>query len=218
MSLSDELRQSVGPIWEKTVTHPFVIELGDGTLPEEKFSVYFQQDSLFVKDLVALMCGGIVKAPDFASSSLLAARVHGALDDEDGLFERFFRDTGLSPDQVRDIKHLPTSFAYSSFLRGIAREGTFHEIITAFLGVEWPYLEWGKRLAAQGKRPANKYYQTWIDVHAAKELEDFVDWMRSVLDNATVGHTNRLKEIFLTVLRYEYLFWEMAYTGERWPE
>ena len=49
MSLSEELRESVGPLWEKTVSHPFVIELGDGTLPTEKWRVYFQQDHLFLK-------------------------------------------------------------------------------------------------------------------------------------------------------------------------
>ena len=68
MSLSEDLQKSVGPLWEKTVTHPFVIELGDGTLPEEKFNVYFQQDHLFLRVWIALMCGGVTKAPDFASA------------------------------------------------------------------------------------------------------------------------------------------------------
>jgi len=218
MSLSEDLQKSVGPLWEKTVTHPFVIELGDGTLPWEKFNVYFQQDHLFLKDWIALMCGGIVRAPDFDSARPLASFVHGALSGEEGLFQQFFRDTGLSKEEVRDLKYLPTSFAYSGFLRRMAGEGTFHETITTLLGIEWPYLEWAKRLTTAGKRPRNKYYRTWIDIHAGKELDDFVSWMRNVLDSAAVADVDRLKEIFLSTLRYEYLFWEMAYRGERWPE
>ena len=27
------------PLWENTVTHPFVIELGEGSLPQEKFNL-----------------------------------------------------------------------------------------------------------------------------------------------------------------------------------
>ena len=39
MGLSQELRSSVGLLWENTVTHPFVIELGEGSLPREKFNL-----------------------------------------------------------------------------------------------------------------------------------------------------------------------------------
>lgn len=218
MSLSDDLRQSVGPLWEKTVNHPFVEELGEGTLPGDVFEVYFRQDHLFIKDWIALMCAGVMKAPDFDHARPLAAFIHIALGGEEGLFQEYFKERGLSAEDVRSLQHLPTGMAYSSFLRRIAAEGSFHEIITTLLSIEWPYLEWGQRLDAAGKRPGNKYYQMWIDLHGAKELEEFVAWMRRTLDNATVGHVSRMKQIFLTTLRYEYLFWEMAYHGEAWPE
>ena len=218
MSLTEDLKQSVGPLWERTVTHPFVIELGEGTLPSEKFSVYFQQDHLFLRDWIALMCSGVIKAPDFASARPLAAFIHLALGGEEGLFQQYFRDTGLSPQQVNALKHLPTSLSYSGFLRNVSTNGSFIEIITTLLAIEWPYLDWAKRLTDAGRSPDNKYYQTWIDIHAGKELDDFVGWMRSVLDNARVDSTDTLKELFLTTVRYEYLFWEMAYKGEEWPE
>ena len=218
MSLSEELHESVGPLWKKTVTHPFVIELGDGTLPEGKFDIYFRQDHLFLRDWIALMCGGVITAPDFASARPLAAFVHLALGGEESLFQQYFLDTGLTQQEIKGIKHLPTSFAYSGFLRNVASDGTFLEIVTTLLAIEWPYVDWAKRLAAAGKHPANRYYQTWIDIHAGKELEEFVGWMRSVLDATEVRSADHLKELFLSTVRYEYLFWEMAYTGESWPE
>ena len=218
MSLSEELRESVGPLWEKTVSHPFVMELGDGTLPAEKWRVYFQQDHLFLKHWIALMSAGVVKAPDFAHARPLAAFIHGALQGEEGLFQTYFREEGLSQEEVKGLKHLPTASGQGSFLRRQATEGSFAEIITVLLGIEWPYLEWAQRLAAAGKRPENKYYQTWIDIHVSKEMEDFVTWMRGVVDNSQIFHTERLKELFLATIRYEYMFWEMAYRGERWPE
>lgn len=218
MSLTEDLRKSVGPLWEKTTAHPFVIELGDGTLPRQKFNVYFQQDHLFLKDWIALMSSGVVNAPDFSAARPLAAFIHLALQGEEGLFQEYFKDVGLSQDEIAVLQHLPTTFAYSSFLRRVASEGNCLEIITVLLGIEWPYLEWGKQLASEGKHPQDRYYQAWIDIHAGKELDDFVTWMRDVLDAATVPDVPRLKEIFLTTLRYEYLFWEMAYTGESWPQ
>ena len=217
MAFSEELRRSVGPLWEKTVTHPFVVELGDGTLPQKKFDLYFQQDYLFLRDLVSLVCGGIVKAPDFASARPLAAFVHALLVGEESLFQQYFRDAGLSQEAVGGLKYLPTSLAYSSFLGRVASEGTFHEIVTTLLGIEWPYLDWAQRLAAANKRPENRYYQLWIDIHVSKDLEELVFWLQGVLDGAALEDGAGLNGLFLSALRYEYLFWEMAYKGEEWP-
>lgn len=218
MRLSEDLKQSVEPLWEKTVTHPVVIKLGNCTLAAEKFSVYFQLDHLFLRDCIALMCSGVLKAPDFASAHPLAAFIHLPLSGEEGLFQQYFRDTGRSQQQINGLKHLPTPLGYSEFLRNVSTNGSFIEIITPLLAIEWPYLDWAKRLGAAGKSPANKYYPTWIDIHAGKELDDFVSWMLSVLDIAIVDSTDVLKELFLTTVRYEYLFWEIAYRGEKWPE
>ena len=217
MSLTDELRSSVGPLWEKTVTHPFVIELGDGTLSPDVFDIYFQQDHLFIRDWIALMCAGVAKAPDFHAARPLAAFIHLALGGEEGLFQEYFLEKGLSDEEVKSLEYLPTMLGYGNFLRKIASEGGYCEIVTTLLGIEWPYLEWGQQLAAQGKHPDNKYYQTWINLHAGPDLEGFVTWMRNTLDAATISDTKPLRDIFLTTLRYEYLFWEMAYRGERWP-
>ena len=216
MALSDDLRSSVGDLWERTVTHPFVLELGDGTLSDDKWRVYFQQDYLFLNDWIALMCGGVVKAPDFDLARPLAAFVHGALGAEEGMFRDYFREKGLSAEQVADLEYLPTMHAYSGFLRRVARDGSFHEIITTLLGIEWPYVDWAQRLEAAGKRPDNKYYQLWIDIHAGKELGDFVAWLRRTLDSSGIGIAS-LEKLFLTTVRYEYMFWEMAYKGEAWP-
>ena len=164
------------------------------------------------------MCGGIVKAPDFDHARPLAAFIHGALGAEEGMFQDYFRERGLSASDVGELRHLPTSHAQSGFLREVARDGSFPEIITTLLGIEWPYVDWARRLAAAGKRPGNRYYQLWIDIHAGRELGDFVAWMRRVLDGAGIGHVAHLQRTFLTTLRYEYMFWDMAYTGEAWPK
>ena len=218
MALSDDLRSSVGGLWERTVTHPFVVELGEGTLPADKWDVYFRQDYLFLKPWIALMCAGVVKAPDFDHARPLAAFIHGALGAEEGMFRDYLREQGVSAEEIADLRYLPTSHAQNGFLRQVAQEGSFHEILTTLLGIEWPYLDWAQRLASVGKRPANRYYQLWIDIHAGDELAGFVAWMRGVLDNARVGRVAHLERAFLTTLRYEYLFWEMAYKGEAWPE
>ena len=90
MSLSDDLRVRVGPLWEQVVRHPFVIELGDGTLPAEKFRVYFEQDYLFLKDWVKLLGLGVAKSPDFDSARSICAFLNGGLIGEEACSVRSF--------------------------------------------------------------------------------------------------------------------------------
>ena len=92
-----------------------------------------------------------------------------------------------APAHHHGLQRLPEAYRH---------RGQLHEIVTVLPGIEWPYLEWGQRLEAAGKRPGNKYYQIWIDLHAGKDLEEFASWMRRTLDNATVGHVSGLKQIF----------------------
>ena len=49
---------------------------------------------------------------------------------------------------------------------------------------------------------------------------DVVGWLQSVVDSSapTPEQQEKLQEIFLGVLRYEYQFFDMAYRGEKWPE
>ena len=52
MSLTQDLRNKHADLWEKVVSHPFIMEMGDGTLSIERSTNYFLQDYVFVKDLV----------------------------------------------------------------------------------------------------------------------------------------------------------------------
>ena len=220
MALSDDLRAGVGPVWERVVTHSFVIELGDNILPQETFDRYFDQDYLFLRDWAIMLSLATAKAPDFDAARQLVGFLHLGLGGEEGLFQQAFRERGLSREDVANLEYRPTTFHYSGYIRKIAYEGSFLDVIALLLAVEWPYMDWAQRLDAAGKRPANHYYQTWISLHTGQEMTGFVAWLRQTVDAAPVSGLDRarLQGIFKDVLRYEYMFWEMAYLAEEWPD
>ena len=43
-SFTETIRQECSAIWSAQMTHPFVVALADGTLPQETFQFYILQD------------------------------------------------------------------------------------------------------------------------------------------------------------------------------
>lgn len=50
-------RPDVAPVWETFVNHPFVLAMGDGTLPVESFKGYLIQDYLYLVSCVLFRLG-----------------------------------------------------------------------------------------------------------------------------------------------------------------
>jgi len=220
LGLSDELWAGVESIWETVVTHGSVTEMADGFLDRERFHVYFDQDYPFLRDWAIPLSLATAKAPDFDAAREIVGFLHLGLGGEEGLFQEAFRERGISRKAVAGLQYLPTTQNYSGYLRTLAYEGTFTEVVATLLAVEWPYLDWAQRAEETGRKPGGRYYQTWIDIHTSPGMSRFVSWLRSLVDESapTAVQQDRLQEIFRDVLRYEYQFFEMAYRGESWPQ
>lgn len=218
MPITQRLRVKHSSLWERMVTHPFVIEMGDGTLQPEKFQRYFLQDYVFVVDLVAMVAQGIAKAPTFEAANVLNKFLAGIINPENDLFMRAFDEFGVTEEEYSHASALPTTQALGDFLVRTGLEGTFEDIAAILYVTEGTYLDWGTRLIEAGKRPENPIYREWIELHGPAVLGDLAAWLGGYLDNADLsGREDRIERTFVTTLRYEYLFWKMAYDGEEWP-
>ena len=155
MTLTQELRHKYHDLWEKMVTHPFVLEMGDGTLPVEKFRSYFSQDYVFVSDLVSLTALGMSKAPDFAAAGMLNQFLTGILNPENDLFVRALRELDASEEELTAAVASPVTQGFVDFLTRVGHEGTFDEIVTVLYVTEGTYLDWATRLIDAGRVPDN---------------------------------------------------------------
>jgi thiaminase/transcriptional activator TenA len=145
--------------------------------------------------------------------------LEGILDPENDLFLRAFRQLGAAEEEYSAARALPTTQALGDFMMRVALEGSFEDILTVLYVTEGTYLDWGTRLLKAGKKPDNPIYREWIELHGPTVLGELVAWTREHLDGADLNDTrDRTESIFVTALRYEYLFWEAAYHGESWPE
>ena len=220
-SFTRDLRDRHRRAWERVVVHPFVLELGDGTLPLERFRFYFVQDYIFVKDLVAVMGMAIAKSPDLGAASAPINRfLGGVLNPENDLFLRALRALDATAEELTASVASPATQGFCDFVTRVGHEGTFDEIITVLYVTEGTYLEWARRLIEAGRVPDDGFYREWIDLHGPAALGEIVDWMGSHLDSIAPGDRSRRTDwLVRTALAYELMFWEQAHTGagSEWP-
>ena len=79
MKLSERIRARAEKLWPRYLSHPFVTEMADGTLPEEKFRYYMLQDYLYLQDYVKIFAAIIQKADDFEQLRFLSGEMENTI-------------------------------------------------------------------------------------------------------------------------------------------
>jgi len=216
---TDELRQFASPIWQADLRHPFVRGIADGTLPKEKFKYYLIQDYLFLLDYSRVFAYGVIKAHDEATMALFSQLLNETLNTEMDLHRGYCEKFGISPAEMESAPVAPTTHAYTRHILHVAQVGTLADVIAGVLPCQWGYAEIGTSLAEQGGSP-EPLYQEWIDMYASAEFLALGEWLRNLLNDITTecssDEKERLQQHFLMSSRYEYLFWEMAWTEQVW--
>ena len=221
MSFSAHLRQLAQPIWNAQLTHPFVLALGDGTLPERKFRYYIQQDARFLGDLARVFSAAAQKAPDSDSALQFNKLAADTIIVERSLHESYGKKWKMTAKQMSSVPMAPTNYAYTRHMLSVAASGTAAEITVVALPCAWIYCVVGQHLLRKGLPPKNHPYRDWLMLYASPEFADVQRWMRKQVDQwaktAGADEKKRMEDSFIISSRYEWMFWEMAWNEEKWP-
>lgn len=220
MSFTDELFAAARPLWDAQLEHPFVRGIGDGTLDEAVFARWVRQDYLYLKDFARIFAWAVAKSDRLESMGWYAAVLNLTLNTEMELHRQYAARFGLSPEALEREEMWPTTRAYTDFLVRTAADGDMAELVAALLPCAWGYAYVAERLAAGGV-PSDRRYADWIEQYASDEFREAAEWLKGEMNRLAEGATEerraRLVEIFVLSSRYEWLFWEMCWTGESWP-
>jgi thiaminase (transcriptional activator TenA) len=215
----ETLRDAAQPIWDAILAHPFLKELGDGTLPHDRFLYFIRQDYLYLFEFARVLCGGGSKAEDLDTLEMFAKHAANTVAVERVMHTGFIQRLGLQADQLLDSERTPTTQAYTRHLLAVAREGTLGEIVAAVLPCYWVYFEVGRHLAPC--QPADPIYRDWIKAYGAETFAALVQQQLNLVDRlgarAPAHERQRMTEHFIQSSRYEYLFWDDAYRVVAWP-
>jgi thiaminase/transcriptional activator TenA len=215
MGVFQELRETHHELWERAVTHPFVLELGADTLPLAAFQRYFLQDYVFLRDLVRVVGLAIAGAPDLDSARRLTAFLHDVLEGEESLFRDTFREWGMGPEAYLGIAPAPVTHALGDTMVRAAHDGGYPAAIAALAVTEGTYLDWATRLVEAGAIPRTAAYRAWVEIHSNEGFAEFVGWLHRTLDEMALAGTERqsVEDTFVACLRHEAAFWDAAYGG-----
>jgi thiaminase (transcriptional activator TenA) len=200
---TDELWAAIQPVYAKTLGHPFLTGLADGTLPPSSFEYYLAQDAAYLDAFARALNALARKAPrrDWADT-----------------LRRHATEAIAIEKQRAPAPMAPTNYAYTNHFRLAVAEGTFAEGLAALLPCYWIYQEVGRELVRKGSK--NPQYQRWIDNYAGEEYAKSVRQVLAIYNAAapklTAAQRARCRELFVLSARYEYMFWDMAWRQEQW--
>ena len=104
MSFSRSLKQKAIKVWEDGYNHPFVQELGAGTLSKDKFKFYLLQDYLYLLEYAKVFAMALTKADDEKMLSNLSAITKATLVDEMKLHHLYMKEFGISDEEVQNVR------------------------------------------------------------------------------------------------------------------
>ncbi len=221
MSFSNHLRQLAQSSWAAQLTHPFVVSLGNGTLPKRRFKYYILQDAKFLFDLSRVFAAAATKAPDQDSALRFAKLAEETIAVERKLHENYGKRWKMTAQQMSSVPMAPTNYAYTRHMLAIAASGTAAEITVVALPCAWIYCIMGQHLLKKGLPRKDHPYRDWLMLYASPEFAEVHRWMRRKVDlwahSAGKDERRRMEEAFVLSSRYEWMFWEMAWNEEKWP-
>lgn len=200
-----------GETWHQILDLPFVRALGDGTLDEDLFSFYLDQDALYLRDYSRALATLSARADTAEAQVHWAAGAHEAIAAESQLHE------GWLANRARLGGPSPITMGYTNFLRASAAGDDYVVGAAAILPCYWLYEEVGAVLSSQN-HPDHPYAE-WLSLYGGEEFA--ADVARSLaeveraFEAASPAQRVRAARAYLSACVYEREFFDQAHRALR---
>ena len=207
--------------WEQFVCHPFVQQLGDGSLPEACFRHYLVQDYLFLVHFSRAYALAIYKSEHLDDMRQATGTLDALLNHEMSLHIRSSAQWGLSEADLVAVPEETANMAYTRFVLERGLSGDLLDLLVALAPCVAGYGEIGSRLAQSASDTLESNpYRDWIETYAGEEYQSVVQAAIDQLDRvaarrlgadpAASGRWDSLCDTFAAATRLEIGFWDMG--------
>lgn len=219
MSFSRSLKQKAIKVWEDGYNHPFVQELGAGTLSKDKFKFYLLQDYLYLLEYAKVFAIAMTKSNNEKMLSNLSSITKATLVDEMKIHHLYMKEFGIREEEVKNVKASLFNRTYTANMLATALKGDLVETLSTVFPCAWTYCDYAKRLKEQYKNNLeDNFYKSWIETYAGEDFENSFEWFYDAIDELVINKSKeektRVEEIFISSVEFEYMFWDMAYNKQ----
>lgn len=200
-----------GETWHQILDLPFARALGDGTLDEDLFSFYLDQDALYLRDYSRALATLSARADTAEAQVHWAAGAHEAIAAESQLHE------GWLANRARLGGPSPITMGYTNFLRASATGDDYVVGAAAILPCYWLYEEVGAVLSSQN-HPDHPYAE-WLSLYGgeefAAEVARSLAEVERAFEAASPAQRVRAARAYLSACVYEREFFDQAHRALR---
>ncbi len=175
MTLSARLWEANSDLAHRTLTHPFVSSLADGSLPPQRFAAYIAQDAFFLDAFARAYALALARSRD-TTTLLTLADLIGGVRAELGLHAAYSARWGADP---TELEPTPTTLAYTEFLLATAATGAEGLTYAAMTPCMRLYAFLGSSLdpSTAGR------YADWIMTYADPDFQALAARLEQLLDD-----------------------------------
>jgi len=215
-TLFGQLRAACIQEWDAYVSHAFVKQLGNGTLPEACFKHYLIQDYLFLIHFARAWALAVYKSETLADMRTAAATLSALLNIEMEMHVKYCEGWGITREEMERTPEARANMAYTRYVleRGLA--GDILDLHVALAPCVVGYAEIGARLLSDPatKREHNRYWN-WIALYSGDEFQKLAKTAAQQLDKLaavrmTPSRFENLVKTFRQATLLEIGFWEMG--------
>jgi len=209
----EELQAYCAPEWDRIQTHPFVVGIGQGTLPDEKLRYFIGQDALYLRDFyrVLSLIGGRLTPQEGAKTLIHHAETVFLV--ENTLHDAIARYFHMTPD---DLQKVPLGWVTKGYRDHLVRTAYTESVavsVAAVLPCYWTYQAIGQKLAPS--LPEHPWLKEWILTYAGEAYGTAVAEVVHLFEHLPVAPAEeaKIRESYHWSMVYERRFWDQAWSS-----
>ncbi len=214
MTWTEKAWKASESIYNKILELPFLHELMNGTLPEEKFYFYLNQDAIYLAEYGKILAGIASRLTNGDQRAAFLGFSNDTITVESALHAFYLKDAP----KTKYSGPSPSCSLYTGFLSQKLLCYPVEVALAAILPCFWIYKKVGDYILEHQTKEQNRY-QNWIDTYGGEEFGNAVKRALEICDSVAENTSlqEEMTEAYLYATKMEWMFWDSAYRMEEWP-
>ena len=208
MTFCDQLWEENQDIIQKIVSMDFIQDMFDGSLSNEQFYYYIEQDIHYLNDYARANAYLMAKSENTEQLKFFLASADASFKEQ----ERVHGHYTVQPDYSQKNTLTPAFKNYSNFILYNTATQSLPIGYASILACPWLYVYLGEHFSA--KKFDNTKYQYWFEANCTIEVQEWLIEQKQYFETFAINfpsYREEMKKLFRDALFLEYEFWNDAY-------